>query len=295
MATRISRQGREFITEAANYSNLFAALFQTSRRITNLPDDRDLRPSYIMGVLYERGAIAYHRPTGVFLPFTGNGEQNLYGYYDRYTLTGAGGTHIEADRDAVAILRANPAMFPLADFVRQKCAMISNFDVAARQNLDAVKRLTVIITENAVLTKKLQAADAARVRGEGLRVIEREALDVSKLDTLETGAEYIVTQILDDRRKVYEELLHVVGVETPIEKGERMITDEVQTQNAETNAYIQIMERTFNEDAEREKVPFRMERAETRYGVILDGDGEKPDNGEETPQNAPQDAEGGKI
>ena len=65
-------------------------------------------------------------------------------------------------------------------------------------------------------------------------------------------------KLLKDRRKLYEETLHLVGVRTPIEKGERMITDEVNTQNAETDAYAGIMERTFNAAASLYGLPFRL-------------------------------------
>ena len=52
--------------------------------------------------------------------------------------------------------------------------------------------------------------------------------------------------------------MHLVGVQTPQEKGERMITGEIAMQGAETSAYIELMIKTFNQNAEEQGAPFRM-------------------------------------
>lgn len=264
--TREGRRNPLELKDADGYRNLFASLFKTSARVDglksgNFADENvkeGLDSAYILGVLYNYGGICYDPETGAWAPYSGTGQQTLYGRRANVVLFGANGRNFVRNSADVYIFKANPAETPLCSIVARRAELLAEFDAAIRQNLDAVKDMTVIYTENEELAGKLKNADSKRRAGASVAVLSTTQKDFGEIGTLSTGAEYKVGELLRDRRKIYEETLHLVGVRTPIEKGERMITGEVDTQNAETDAYIGIMERTFNDAAELYGVPFRL-------------------------------------
>lgn len=264
MATRLSRSNREFCVDAKSYETLFASLFISGLRVNGLEieegDRAQATSDYIVRTLYEWGGVAYDTELKAWFKYSGTGRQDIYGYFQRYNLLGANGTNLsQVPRERLYIFRANPYENPLAGFVRMKCGLLADFDNAIAQNLDAIKDMSLIVSRNPALSKVIRLADKARRLGRSVAVVTQDANDVTQLQTLSTGAEYKVDRLIADRRAVYEDLLHVVGVRTPIEKGERMITDEVSTQNAETDAYIGITVKTFNACAVEQGAPFTLE------------------------------------
>lgn len=267
MATREGRAAREFVTGAAAYECTFAALFQTSCRVEGIEkssgyydaDEAD-RPTseYILKKLYEDGEIAYHKTLGVWLPFAASGRQNIYGVSETFRLYGANGRNIPARREDIVVFRANPQSNAIADIVRDRSALLADFDNAIKQNLDAVKEMTVIISQTRELSEQIKRADRARRNGASVAVLNTSTLEFNQLQTLKTEAEYKIDRLIDDRRKLYEDTLHLVNVRTPIEKGERMITGEINTQNAETDAYGNVLKTTFNGISEHYGLPFRI-------------------------------------
>lgn len=265
--TREGRKNPLVLRDAGSYKTLFASLFKTAGRVENLSAGTmaeeniqdGLTDSYILGVLYEHGGIAYDEKTGAWLPYTGAGRTTVYGKNKLVTIFGANGTNITRQRgDGLYLFEANPDGVPLKNIVDRKAELLAEFDSAIRQNLDAVKEMTILYTDNPTMEGQLKNADKKRRAGASVAVLSRAVSDFGEIGKLSTGAEYKVGQLLTDRRRLYEETLHLVGVRTPLEKGERMITNEVETQNAETDAYIGIMERTFNSQAELYGLPFRL-------------------------------------
>ena len=261
-----TREGRNPLTrkEAKRYESLFASLFKSAGIVKGLEngvffDDNKadgLTSAYILSVLYERGKIAYDKETGAWLPFTTAGAQTLYGRADIITLIGANGANLQRKRGEIVEFWANPDAVPLAPTIAARCALLAEFDQAIRQNLDAIKEMSILYTDSPTTENALRNADNKRRDGASVVVLGRNTEDYGELGKLSTGAEYKVDKLLKDRRKLYEETLHLVGVRTPIEKGERMITDEVNTQNAETDAYLGILEKSFNEAARLAELPF---------------------------------------
>lgn len=286
--TREGRQDRrdvaEFYTAAKGYKALFAALYCAAVRINGITDrDGYLTDDYIINVLYTDGSVAYHIPTRTWWKWTQVGQPNAYGVAERVRLysqyRGAG---FETSRDDVYIFDANSEAFGIARFVNDKCNTLADFDAAIDQNLDAIKDMTVIVADNNEIAQKLREVDKKRRRGYAVATLSRRNKNggLSALETLSTGAEYKLDRLQDDRRKLYEELLHLVGVDTAFEKGERMITDEAQMQGAETSAYIRIMIDTFNRQAQEQGAPFRMERVRKALAENDDKNAPKTDENE---------------
>ena len=289
--TREGRQDRrdvaEYYTAAKGYKALFAALYCAAVRINGITDrEGHLTDDYIVNILYTDGSVAFEKSTGMWWKWTPVGEWNAYGVADRVRLysqyRGAGR---EVQRDEVYIFDANSEAFGIARFVGDKCNTLADFDAAIEQNLDAIKDMTLIVADNGEIAKKLENVDRKRRRGHSVAVLSRRNKNggLSSLETLSTGAEYKLDRLQADRRKLYEELLHLVGVDTAFEKGERMIVNEAEMQGAETSAYIRIMIDTFNRQAEEQGAPFRMERVRKALaGDTSDKNAPKTDDNEET-------------
>lgn len=267
MATRNGRLERndvaEFYTAAKGYKVLFAALFCAAVRIEGITDrDGYLTDDYIISTLYYDGSVAFHKSTGMWWRWVGVGTPNAYGEYERVKLFSPYKQGLQVDRDDVVILDANAERFGISQFVGDKCELLAEMDAAIAQNLDAVKDMAVIVADNDAIAAKLKAVDRLRRSGKSVATISRRNKNggLAALEVLSTGAEFKVDKIQEARRKLYEEILHLVGVDTAFEKGERMITDEAQMQGAETSAYIRIMIDTFNAQAEAQGAPFRLVR-----------------------------------
>lgn len=286
--TREGRQSRdvaEFYTAAKGYKVLFAALFCAAVRIDGITDREGyLTDDYIINILYEDGSVAFHIPTRTWWRWTEVGERNTYGNPKRVRLfsTYRGGG-FECDRADVFIFDANAQAFGIERFVNDKCNVLADFDAAIRQNLDAVKDMTLIVADNEEIARKLKNADIQRRRGKSVGVLSRRNKNggLASLETLSTGAEYKVNRLMEDRRKLYEDVLHLVGVDTAFQKGERMITNEAEMQTAETSAYIRVMIDTFNRQAKEQNAPFRMVRVRKSAGEATDASVIIPEGGNE--------------
>lgn len=290
MPTREGRENREnscaVIKVAAAYRDIAAAIFQSSVKIDGLTRE-DPPQDFITRVLYENGTICRYKPLGLWLTYSGNGKQNVYGEYLTYTLTGADGRTITASRSEIEIYNANPQKNPLSTFVRIKANTIASAEGAKRQNLDGVKKCTVIYTDSKDTANKLRIADNKRRNGAAVVIMERGTKEYESIETLDTGAEFICDKLQDFQAKEWEQLLHYVGVYTTIDKSAEVKQSEVEAQNAETNAFMNVLVKTFNRCAEYEGAPYRMrvDRENDTQSGGNDEDGEKPDEAEETPQN----------
>lgn len=297
--TREGRENREnartVLKVAAAYRNIAAAIFQSSVIIDGLTES-DPAQDFITGKLYTNGTICRHKRLGLWLDYSGNGAQNIYGEYENYTLNGANGTTFSARRDEIEIYNANPQKSPLETFVRIKSATIASAEGAKRQNLDAVKKMTIIYTDAPETANKLRAADKKRREGAAVAVLDRGAKDYGgALDLLETGAEFMCDKLQDFQKREWETLLHYVGVYTGIEKSAEVKQSEIIAQNAETNAFMNVLLKTFNKCAEKEGAPYRM-RLDVQnmgYNEEEDEDGQTPNQSKETQQNESEGAKNG--
>lgn len=289
--TREGRENREnaraVVNVAAAYENIAAAIFQSSVIIDGLTKN-DPPQDFITGKLYTNGTICRHKRLNLWLSYSGNGEQNIYGEYKSYTLTGANGTTLTARRDEIEIYNANPQKNSLCTFAKIKANIIANAEGAKRQNLDAVKKMTVIYSDNPGTANKLRVADKKRREGASVAILDRAQNEYGgTLDTLETNAEFICDKLQDFQKREWETLLHFVGVYTGIEKSAEVKQSEIIAQNAETNAFMNVLLKTFNKCAEYEGAPYRMRLAYefNAESDETDAGGQTPAGGEETPQN----------
>lgn len=252
--TREGRQYRayaDFNTEANNYFSLFASLFQSAIGFEGVSENarrEGVTDDFLASLLFDYGALFYYKPYDTYMTGTGNGVPNLYGVYPEYRLIGKNGVEIAAERNEVEIYRANPEEFPYERFFLLRAAQLADIDNAIKQNLDAVKQMSIIYSSSPQLSRQLREADNARRKGESIKIISKAQNDFGELSVLKTGGDYLVTDMLIDRRRIYEDTLHLCGVRTPQEKAERLISAEIGAQNEETDSYIGTLITTVNED-----------------------------------------------
>lgn len=255
---KIPRSWFRFDKAANTYETLFAALFQTTTKITGLKEftakygGEAVDETYILKMLYTRGGIAFDKSTGLWLPFWGTGRLDWYGRYNNYRLYGANGNSFNAKKDNVFIFLANPNGSPiLANAIRDKSHLIQDLDLAIQQNLDTIKECTLITYDDRIAVEAIEQADKARRDGQSVTFLPRKFGQIGDIQSIQTGGTYYVDKLQAARRIEIEDCLHLVGVKTPQEKAERLITSEVNTQNAEAGAYIGIMHNVFNAACER--------------------------------------------
>ncbi|MCQ2398957.1 MAG: hypothetical protein MJ072_00435 [Clostridia bacterium] len=255
MATRSGRTSRNAWTDAEGYINLFASIFISNASVTGI---ENVRNDYILNRLFEDGKIAYHKKLKLWLPFDGSGRVDIYDEYENYTLYGANGTRINAKRDDIYIFRANPKSAPVVDFLNRIAYKLAEIDGATDQNLDAIKQMTILATDSVELTKELQLAQRKRQKNESFAVVHRTATARGEIQNLSTSAEYYVDRLQDAHDREFKKGLNFLGVYTVSEKAERRITGEIDVLNDETDAYRNIIAKTFNTDAIEQNAPFRL-------------------------------------
>lgn len=259
----MTRKGRrpsgwkDYEKDATDYECMFASLFQTAVKVIineGLKNDTSERTpvtsEYILGCLYRYGNIAYDTETGLFLPYYAEGELNAYGQAKRYRLYSpyTGTTQSQA-RDKLYLFTANPAGVPPARFMRTKAALLADIDNTITQNLDQIKECTVIKGVDEELAEKVLEADQKRRDGASMVFLQEKAAQFARAENFKTGGTYYVNQLQEARRTELEDAYRTLGIKTPIEKASGVTEEEMQTQNARTSAFLNVLITTCNQQA----------------------------------------------
>ena len=231
-----------------NYLNDFKLLYHNSVQIENLP--ADLPKRYLLRVLLEKGGIAYDKETGLFLPFVYSGI-DVYGLPKSYNLIGFNGLTLWREADEVVILRANDENYAPINYIEQQCNALVDFDMAIFQNLEAIKTMTIIeVQDRATLLSMANLAEARQI-GASLVVVNKSANLGNTLNASNTGAQYLIDKLMQDREKILNETLMHIGISTAnTEKAERVQSIEVTASQGRALEHIKTLIDTFNHDAE---------------------------------------------
>lgn len=231
-----------------DYRSLFSMLFHNSIVIENLPDDLPKR--YLLRVLKNKGAIAYDKITGVFLPFVKQGI-DMYGLPYRYNLIGYNGITYLRDASEVVILRANDLEYPIELYINNQVEKLVDYDMAIEQNLEAIKTMTFaeLPDQNALLSM-VNLQNAKRI-GATIAFVNKKTLTGSELKTQSTGAQYLIDRLRQDRKEVMNETLSLLGINyANVDKRERVQDAEIRASQGFALDCISTLVETFNHDAE---------------------------------------------
>lgn len=239
------------------YFNEFASKYHNAVKVVNLP--QDLPKRYLLRTLMTKGGIARDKQTGLFLPFVQSGI-DVYGLPKHYNLIGFNGYTIWRNADEVDILRANDLCYPITEYLDMQIEKIIDFDMTIRQNLDAVKTMTIVeVQDHNTLLSLANKYEAKQV---GATVVfENSSANIGgDTNVYSTGAQYLVTSLMQDREKIYNEVLSHLGISVAnTEKAERVQSIEVTAAQGNAIESIRTLIDTFNHDAEVAGLDIRLQ------------------------------------
>lgn len=251
MATNTRQARREAEQKRREYYNkyieLFSLLFHNSVKFKNLGE---VPKRYLLRTLLNNGAIAYHKETKLYLPFTPSGI-DIYGLPTAYNLIGFNGYNIWAEPNEVVILRANDKHYPIKDFLEQQSKKLVDFDLAIEQNLEAIKTMTIVECADKATLLSLGNLAETRQIGASVAIVNAAANVGNHLTVQQTGAQYLVDKLQEARDKVFNETLTILGIDSAnIDKRERVQSAEVEASSSFAIDCLNALIDTFNHDAE---------------------------------------------
>ena len=235
--------------------SIFDSLFHNSVKIKN---DTEVPKRYLLRELLNKGAVAYDRATGLYLPFVGTNIDN-YGLYTQYTLIGYKGLTLKRKVDEVCILRANDLQYPLISFLREQCEKITDIEMAIYQNLEACKTMTIAETTDDSFLTNAELVESKRVGSTIFFRNKTSLTNVLKVDS--TGAQYLVDKLMEARQKVINETLSCLCISSAnTDKRERVQSSEILASEGFAIEMGKTLIDTFNYDAESGNIPIRLSR-----------------------------------
>ena len=246
-----------------DYRSLFSMLFHNSVLVDDLP--KDLPKRYLLRVLKNRGAIAYDKITKLFLPFSREGI-DVYGLPKRYILIGYDGLVLTRDADEVIILRANDLEYSLETYIENQVAKLVDYDMAIEQNLEAIKTMTIAEVGDQSQLLSIENLTNARKIGATLVVLNKKAISGIEIKTQETGAQYLVNKLREDRKECMNETLSTIGINVAnVDKKERVQDAEIRASQGFALDCISALVDTFNHDAEIGGLKIRLKANTSLY------------------------------
>ena len=230
-----------------DYRSLFSMLFHNSVLVENLPDDLPKR--YLLRVLKNRGAIAYDKQTKLFLPFSRIGI-DVYGLPKQYTLIGYNGLVLYRNAEDVVILRANDLEYSLEYYIENQVKKLVDYDMAIEQNLEAIKTMSFAEVADQSQLLSLENLSNARKIGATLVFVNKKSLTGLEFKTQNTGAQYLIDKIRQDRKECMNETLSTIGINVAnVDKKERVQDAEIRASQGFALDCISTLVETFNHDA----------------------------------------------
>ena len=231
-----------------DYRSLFSMLFHNAVEVEDLPSDLPKR--YLLRVLKNKGAIAYDKITGVFLPFVKCGI-DLYGLPRWYNLIGYNGQTFLRDANEVIILRANDLEYPLEVYIENQVKKLVDYDLAIEQNLESIKTMSVFeVPDQKTLLSIVNLNNAKRI-GATIAYVNSKSMQGAKLTAQSTGAQYLIDKLRQDRKECMNETLSTIGINVAnVDKRERVQDAEIRASQGFALDCIKTLVETFNHDAE---------------------------------------------
>ena len=252
MANTTRKEMRDAIKKRQKYENdyrsLFSMVYHNAVAVQDLPTDLPKR--YLLRVLKNKGAIAYDKNTGLFLPFVRIGI-DVYGLPKQYTLIGYNGFVVTRDAKDVVILRANDLEYPLDVYIEHQVSKLVDYDMAIEQNLEAIKTMSLAqVADEKQLLSLVNLSNAKRI-GATIAYVNKSSLTGSEIKVQQTGAEYLVDKLRQDRKECMNETLSTIGINVAnVDKRERVQDAEIRASQGFALDCISTLIETFNHDAE---------------------------------------------
>ena len=220
---------RLLLIHLEHYRNIALNLYEWE----GLPDGMEGR-HIEKALLFNGQAFFYNHENLGFLclPCSNTGDLNVYGEPTRIQVSGHGFSEIHHIDDGVLILN-NPRFLATELTIQYYCKKLAQIDSTMNTNLIQQKVPFIFATgkENEFTIKNLYAK---MYSGEPAIFVNQSLLNERgdlNIQSISCEAPYIIDKLQQHRFEVEKELLTFLGINTTVEKKERLLVDETNANN----------------------------------------------------------------
>ena len=222
--------------EYDKYINICLSLFKWE----NLPNG--INPIFLEKTLIDNGKGMFINDSELgfmFVPCVASDKLNYQNEPISYSAN-ANGYSKTFLKDEIVLIRNNPLEIPSSQMILNYCLKIAECSNISRINLQAQKTpILVICDDKDLLTMKNLYND---YKGNIPVIFGDKNLNFENLKVLKTDAPFVIDKISDYKIILKNELLTNLGIDnTNIDKKERLITDEVNSNNKEIEINRNVM------------------------------------------------------
>lgn len=196
----------------------------------NLPEGMTER--HIERNLFNDGACIFFRPAGLdymALKVAKTGRVNTYGDPLSYRAIGIGQTW-EVNADDCVVIENNMLRLATYDFVMFYVNKLTEAERTMDVNVKANKTPIIVLCDdkNVLTFKQL----FSQVDGNIPAIFADKNINLDSITALDTKVQFLGNELMDYKRSVEGELLTFLGINNiPIDKKERLVTDEAESNN----------------------------------------------------------------
>ena len=189
-------------------------------------------PRHIEDFLFHKGmACFFKKPGGSFmcLACAPGGNVNVYGDPLWYRAIGVN-YHHKVNADHCVIIRNNLLALPTNDFLLHYVNKLTEAERTMDVNIKACKTPVIFACDDKDVFSFKQIF--RQVDGNVPAIFADRALNLDAITAFQTGVKFLGNEIMDYKRSVESDLLTFLGQDnTPVDKKERLITDEAESNN----------------------------------------------------------------
>ncbi len=198
--------------------------------LDGLPEGIETR--HVMTQLYTHGKAGFFRATNMgYMCLEAQDGQGLNVYRDplSYTMIG-NGFRETVPADQCVIIENNPLRLPTDPFIMFYANKLTEAERTMDVNVKANKTpIVVLCDDKTVLSFK---AIFQKVDGNVPAIYADKGLNLDAITALDTKVKFLCNDLMDYKKAVENELLTFLGINnTPVEKKERVITSEANSNN----------------------------------------------------------------
>ena len=199
-------------------------------------------PEYIEKTLYSHGkAIFFKHENGAYYCLTANPSEgvNIYGEHRKWYAFGFNYNKL-FDLDHCVIIRNNTMMTNNHDYIMYYANKLTEIERTMDINIKAQKTPRIIACDDKdLLTFK---AIFKKVDGNEPAIYADKNMNLNSLEVLDITAPYVTDKLTDYRHDVTNEALTFVSINNSnTDKKERLITDEVNSNNSYVDCNVELM------------------------------------------------------
>lgn len=214
-----------------------------------LPDGIEER--FIENLLFDNGKAIFFRDPGMsymVLRADPGAHMNVYGEPLGWWATGVN-YHEYYDADDCVIIRNNKLHIPTAQFVTFYANKLAEAERTMDVNVKACKTPYIFACDDKDVLSFKQIF--AKVDGNEPAIFADRGLNLDALQVFQTGVKFIGNDMQDYTRTVESSLLTFLGVNnSPVDKKERLITDEANSNNQLIQSFCDVQLQCREEAAE---------------------------------------------